>query len=135
MSEHVRLALNIVNSCKCKNSTTDVTFWWYHPSRRSFLQHCLAGRVKVYAELNRQNSGVITVNLAKVPPIFQTKHSTSSTVFGTLPSDSTITDPHFIEAGLCINTKEHLDILDFFLPSIDQHFKRDAVIFLQDFAP
>ena len=59
---------------------------------------------------NRQNTQVIACNHSDVPPVMQNEISTSVMVFASVTSDGKITPPHFIEAGLKINTEEYTKI-------------------------
>jgi hypothetical protein len=57
-------------------------------------------------------------------------------VFGAVASDGSVMPPHFIEAGLKINTQEYLRILETsLLPWIEQKFGCNNVVLIQDSAP
>jgi len=85
---------------------------------------------------NRRNSRVIALNLSEVPPVMKSKHPASSMVFGAVASDGRVMPPHFIKAGLKINTEEYLKILkDVLMPWIVKFYDPQRVMFVQDSAP
>ena len=86
----------------------------------SFIKHQGTGKALVLvdekkftvnAEMNRWNSRVIVYDHSDVPPVFQTKNPASLRVFGAVPSDKSVTNTHFITAGLKIGTKEYMATL------------------------
>ena len=90
----------------------------------------------VDAEVNRRNSRVIGYSPSDVTPVLQTKHPASVMVFGAAASDGGVMDPHFIEAGVKIGTKEYVDILrNVLILWLEQKFDLNNVILIQDSAP
>ena len=83
----------------------------------------------VDAKVNYRNSNVIAYDPSDVQPVFQTKNSTSLMVFGTVASDGSVVNSHFITAGLKIITKKYL------LPWMDHNFRLDNVVLIQDSVP
>lgn len=115
------------------------------PKLLSFLKHNGASKVVVFvdekkfvvdAEVNRQNSRVIAVDPSEVPPVFHTKNPASVMVFGAVASDGSVMPPHFIEAGLKVNTVEYISILEtVLLPWMEKKFGLNNVVLVQDSAP
>ena len=57
-------------------------------------------------------------------------------VFGVVASNGKVMPPHFIDAGLKINTAEYLKILkEVLLPWIKKNYDPMKVMFIQDSAP
>lgn len=115
------------------------------PKLLSFIKHKAASKVIIHvdekkfvvdAEVNQHNSRVIACDPSEVPPVLQSKNPASTMVFGAVASNGLIMDPHFIKAGLRINTQEYINILEtVLLPWIDAHFDQDQVVLIQDSAP
>jgi len=85
---------------------------------------------------NRQNTRVIACNPSEVPPVMHSKNPASAMVFAAVASDGKVMPPHFIQAGLKINTAEYLKILrDVLLPWIRKNFDPTQVMLIQDSAP
>lgn len=115
------------------------------PKLLSFLKHKGASKVVVFvdekkfvvdAEVNRQNSRVIAVDPSEVPAVFHTKNPASVMVFGAVASDGSVMPPHFIEAGLKVNTEVYLEILErILIPWMEENFGLDNVVLIQDSAP
>jgi hypothetical protein len=115
------------------------------PKLLSHLKHKGASRTIVFvdekkfvvdAQVNRQNSRVIVADPADVPPVFETKNPASVMVFGAVANDGSVMPPHFIEAGLKINTEEYIRILQtVLLPWMSQKFGLNNVVLVQDSAP
>ena len=53
---------------------------------------------------NKQNTRIIAFDPSEVPPVMQSKNPASVMVFPAVASDGKVMPPHFIEAGLKINT-------------------------------
>ena len=60
---------------------------------------------------NKQNTQIISFDTSAVPPVMQSKNPASVMVFAAVASDGKVMPPHFIKAGLKINTAEYLKIL------------------------
>lgn len=85
---------------------------------------------------NRRNSRCIAKDSSCVPPVMESKFPASVMVFGAVASDGKVMPPHFIEAGLKINTVEYLKILEeVLLPWIKKNYDPMKVMFVQDSAP
>ena len=85
---------------------------------------------------NHRNSQFIAKNPSCVPPVMQSKHPASVMVFGVVASDGKVMPPHFIDAGLKINTAEYLKILkEVLLPWIKKNYGPMKVMFIQDSVP
>ena len=66
----------------------------------------------------------------------QSKNPTSVMIFTAVASDGKVMPPHFIEAGLKINTAEYLKILnDVLLPWICRNYDATKVMLVQNSAP
>ena len=66
----------------------------------------------------------------------QSKHPAFVMMFGAIASNGKVMPPHFIEAGLKINTVEYLKILEeVLLPWIKKNYDPMKVMFIQDSAP
>ena len=65
-------------------------------------------KVVVDEVANRQNTRVVAFDPSEVPPVIKSKNLASVMVFGVVASDGKVMPPHFIEAGLKINTAEYL---------------------------
>ena len=114
------------------------------PKLLSHLRH-KGGQVRIFVDEkkfivdevpNRHNARIIALSPADVPPVMQSKNPASVMVFGAMASDGRMMPPHFIEAGLKINTAEYMKILqDVMLPWIIRHYDRTQVMFVQDSAP
>ena len=61
---------------------------------------------------NHQNTRVIAYDPSDVCPVMQSKNPASVMVFAAVASDGRVMPPHFIEAGLKINTAKYLNILN-----------------------
>ena len=84
---------------------------------------------------NRQNTRVIACDPSEVPPVMQSKNPASVMIFADVASDGKVMPPHFIEAGLKINTTEYLKILnDVLLPWIRRNYDGTKVMLVQDSA-
>ena len=85
---------------------------------------------------NKQNTRIIAFDRSEVPPVMQSKNPASVMVFAAVASDGKVMPPHFIEAGLKINTAEYLKILkDFLIPWIGRNYDPFKMMLVQDFAP
>ena len=85
---------------------------------------------------NRQNTRVVACDPSEVPPVMQSKNPASVMVFAAVASDGKVMPPHFVEAGLKINTSEYLKILnDVLLPWIRRNYDPTKVMLVQDSAP
>ena len=85
---------------------------------------------------NHRNSRFIAKDPSCVPPVMWSKHPASIMVFGVVASDGKVMPPHFIDAGLKINTAKYLKILkEFLLPWIKKNYDPIKVMFIQDSAP
>ena len=85
---------------------------------------------------NRQNSCIIATSPVDVPPVLRSKHPASVMVFGAVASDWRVIPPHFIPAGLRIDAKEYLAILqDVLIPWMEEYYSLDEVVLVQDSAP
>ena len=89
------------------------------PKLLNHLKH-RGGHVRVFVDekkffidevTNRQNIRVIAFGPSEVPNVMQSKNPASVIVFAAVASDGKVMPPHFTEAGLKINTAEHLKIL------------------------
>ena len=68
---------------------------------------------------NKQNTRIIAFDPSEVPPVMQSKNPASVMVFAAVASDGNVMPPHFIEAGVKINTADYLKILkDVLMPWI-----------------
>ena len=54
---------------------------------------------------------LLNTNPSDAPPVFETKNPITLMVFDAVVNDGSVMNPHFIEAGLKIGTKEYHDIL------------------------
>ena len=61
---------------------------------------------------NCRNSRCIAKDSPCVPPVMESNFPASVMVFGAVASNGKVMPPHFIEAGLKINTVEYLTILE-----------------------
>jgi transposase len=114
------------------------------PNLLSHLKH-KGGNVRVFVDekkfvvdevTNRQNSRVIAYDPSEVPPVLQSKNPASAMVFGAVASDGRLMPPHFIAAGLKINTAEYMKILEgVMMPWIKRYYEPSKVMFVQDSAP
>ena len=85
---------------------------------------------------NRQNTRVIACDPSDVRPMMQSKNPASVMVFAAVASDGRVMTPHFIKAGLKINTAEYLNILnDVLLPWIRRYYDATKVMLVEDSAP
>lgn len=85
---------------------------------------------------NYQNMHVIACDPSTVHPVMQSKNPVSVMVFAAVASDGMVMPPHFIEAGLKINTAEYLKILnDVLLPWICRNYDTTKIMLIQDSAP
>ena len=84
------------------------------PKLLNHLKH-KGGHVRVFVNekkivvdevANKQNTRIIAVDPSEVPPVMQSKSPASVMVFAAVASDGKVTPPHFIEAGLKINTAQ-----------------------------
>ena len=97
------------------------------PKLQNHLKH-KAGHVRVYFDEkklvvdevpNKQNTRIIAFDPSEVPPVMQSKNPASVMVFAAVASDGNVMPPHFIEAGVKINTADYLKILkDVLMPWI-----------------
>ena len=79
--------------------------------------------------VNRHNARVIAIDLSEVPSVFHTKNPTSVMVFGAVMSDGSVMPPHFIDAGLKINTAQYIAILKtILLPWMEKRFSLDNIV-------
>ena len=70
-----------------------------------------------------------------IRPVMQSKNPASVMVFVAVASDGRVMPPHFIKAGLKINTAEYLNILnDVLLPWIYRYYDATKVMLVQDSA-
>ena len=68
--------------------------------------------------------------------MIQSKNPTSVMIFAAVSSDGKAMSPHFIAAGLKINTAEYLNILnDVLLPWIRTNYDSTKIMLVQDSAP
>ena len=114
------------------------------PKLLSHLRH-KGGKVRIFVDekkfvvdevSNRHNARVIAQDPSKVPPVMQSKNPASVMVFGAMAGDGRVMPPHFIEAGLKINTTEYMKILqDVMMPWVTRHYDPTQVMFVQDSAP
>jgi hypothetical protein len=114
------------------------------PRLLNHLKH-KGGEVRVFVDekkfvvdevSNRRNARVIAENPSQVPVVMHSKNPASVMVFGAVASDGRVMPPHFIEAGLKINTTEYLKILtEVLMPWIRKHYDPKKVMFVQDSAP
>ncbi|KAF2352619.1 hypothetical protein FHG87_016621 [Trinorchestia longiramus] len=105
----------------------------------------LGGHVRVFVDekkfvvdevANRRNTRVVAYDPSEVPPVMQSKNPASVMVFAAVASDGKVMPPHFIEAGLKINTAEYLKILkDVLMPWIRRNYDPFKVMLVQDSAP
>ena len=103
------------------------------------------GHVRVFADVekfvfdevaNKQNTLIIAFDPSEVLPVMQSKNPASVMVFAAVASDGKMVPPHFIEAGLKINTAEYLKILkDVLMPWIRRNYDLFKVMLVQDSAP
>ena len=85
---------------------------------------------------NEQNNLIIVFDPSEVLPVMQSKNPASVMVFAVVASDGKVMPPHFIEAGLKINTAEYLKILkDVSMPWIRRNYDPFKVMLVQDSAP
>lgn len=85
---------------------------------------------------NRRNSRAIVSRPDDVPPVMISKNPKSVMVFGAVASDGHVMPPHFIPAGVRVDTEEYLNILeDSLIPWLEEHFNLDKVMLVQDSAP
>ena len=85
---------------------------------------------------NRQNTRVIAFDPSEVPPVMQSINSASVMFFAAVANDGKVMLPHFIEAGLKINTAEYLKILkDVLMPYIRRNYDPFKVMLVEDSAP
>ena len=85
---------------------------------------------------NRRNSRVIAYSPDEVAPEIKGKHSASVMVFGAVASDGRIMPPHFIPAGVTIDTDEYLTILkESLIPWLMKYYDLNKVMLVQDSAP
>ena len=84
---------------------------------------------------NKQNTRIIAFDPSEVPPVMQSKNPASVMVFAAVASDGNVMPPHFIEAGVKINTAEYLKILkDVLMPWIRRNYDPSKVMLVQDSA-
>lgn len=114
------------------------------PKLLNHLKH-KGGHVRVFVDekkfvvdevANKQNTRILAFDPSEVPPVMQSKNPASVMVFAAVASDGNVMPPHFIEAGLKINTAEYLKILkDVLMPWIRRNYDPFKVMLVQDSAP
>ncbi len=89
----------------------------------------------VNAEINLPNVHVIAFP-GSVPSILKTKNPAGVMIFDAVGRDNSIMPLHFIKAGLKINTKEYVSILEEVLFLwMDQEFRLNNMVLIQGSAP
>ena len=79
-------------------------------------------------EMNPSNSFVISYNSSNIPHVFKTKNPAFMIVFGSVASDGSVMNPHYIAAGLENGSKEYLDIFKtYLLQWMQQNFGLDKM--------
>ena len=134
-------------SRQCQNILTERSMKIRKERSHLLLNHLKhkGGSVRIFVDekkfmvdevANCRNSWFIAKDPSCVPPVMRSKHPASVMVFGVVASDGKVMPPHFIDAGLKINTAEYLKILkEVLLPWIKKNYDPIKVIFIQDSAP
>ncbi|KAF2362962.1 Homeobox domain-like [Trinorchestia longiramus] len=104
--------------------------------KRSVSRSTISRAVKEDLGMKSYNTRVVAYDPSEVPPVMQSKNLASVMVFAAVASYGKVMPPHFIEAGLKINTAEYLKILkDVLMPWIRRNYDPFKVMLVQDSAP
>lgn len=114
------------------------------PKVLNLLKH-LGSDVRVFVDekkfiveevANRRNSRAIAYSPDEVAPVMKGKNPASVMVFGAVASDGRIMPPHFMPAGVMIDTDAYLTILkESLIPWMMKYYDLSKVMLVQDSAP